>query len=249
MIKRLNPVTLDKSYLAVRPYRVAPISADFFKLVVNKPWGNEYLMYSSPSVEIWNLFIGHGKATSMHCHPNKKTALVVLDGKALFSSLNESMELSPMCAIIIEPGVFHSTQAISAGGVKVLEFETPPMKHDLIRLEDKYGRVNEGYEGLEKMTPSGGHTRFAAEDVDKPKVLCNSEMCIRSVNNIDDLDGINTSKADLAVIIKGCIESKHGEPLYGVADAFHPGEFSDGGDFIYKDLQFLTIKRAGQNGY
>lgn len=249
MIRRLNSAALDKNYLAARPYQVTPISADFFKLVVNKPWGNEYMMYSNPSVEIWNLFIGHGKATSMHCHPNKKTALVVLDGKALFSSLNESMELSPMCAIIIEPGVFHSTQAISTVGVRLLEFETPPMKHDLIRLEDRYGRANEGYEGLEKMTLSSDHVRFAADDIDKPKKLCNSEMCIRYVNNINDLTGINVGKADLAVIIKGCITSKYGDPLYNVVDVFHPEEFSNDSDFIYTDLQFFTIKRVEQDEY
>lgn len=244
MILRLSPTALDKNYIAARqPYQTTPIVADFLKLVVNKPWGNEYLMYSNPSVEVWNLFIGHGKATSMHCHPNKKTALVVLDGNVLFSSLNESMELSPTCAIIIDPGVFHSTQAISKGGVKVLEFETPPMKHDLIRLEDKYGRANEGYEGLEKMAPGVNLVRFAVNDTDNIKSLCNNRICIKSVTGAGDLAVINNGNADLAVVISGSIISKNGDLLFSVADVLHPEELNSDDDVVYSgNLQFLTIK-------
>lgn len=243
MILRISSTMLDKSYIAARSYRATPINADFFKLVVNKPWGNEYLMYSNPSIEVWNLFIGCGKATSMHCHPNKKTALIVLDGNALFSSLNESVELSPMCAVIIEPGVFHSTQAISKSGVKLLEFETPPMKHDLIRLEDKYGRANEGYEGLEKMRPSSGHIRFATNDIDNTKKLCNSKIGIRQVNNATDLIKINNEIIDLVVIINGSINSKFGDILYGVGDILRLEELNGDENVVYNNnLQFLTIK-------
>lgn len=243
MIIRLSTTKLDRDYLAARSYRAMPISVDFSKLIVNKPWGNEYSMYNNPQVEIWNLFISHGRATSMHCHPNKKTALVVLDGQALFSSLNESVELSPMCAVVLEPGVFHSTQAISAAGVKLLEFETPPMKQDLIRLEDRYGRVNEGYEGLTKMTPHNDLLRFAVDDINNVKNVCNNNVCIKSINNVNDLAVIVNEKANLAVIINGSITSKHNDILFGPVDIFHPEEFNDASEIIYKDLQILTIKR------
>lgn len=245
MILKLNPTELDRNYIAARSYQAIPISADFSKLIVKKPWGNEYLMYSNPQVEVWNLFVSYGKATSMHCHPNKKTALVVLDGKALFSSLNESMELSPMCAVILEPSVFHSTQAISAAGVKLLEFETPPMKHDLIRLEDKYGRVNKGYEGLKEMMPHNNLLRFTADDINNVKNLCNNNICIKFINNTNDLAAISHEKTDLVVIIKGSIISKYGDMVYGLVDVLHSEEFNGIDNVVYKDLQLLTIKRVG----
>ncbi len=242
MIFHLNSTSLDKKYLAIRPYNATPIEADFSKLIVNKPWGNEYLMYSNPSTEVWNLFISYNKATSMHCHPKKKTTLVVLDGKAIFSSLNESMELSPMDAVIIEPGVFHSTQSMSKGGIKVLEFETPPMKHDLIRLEDKYGRADNGYEGLEKMIIESSHIRFAISDIGNAKDFCNSRICVKSIGNINDLTAPDNEKSNLMVVTAGAIISKHGDTLYGPADILHTEELNDGGGIICRDLQILTIK-------
>lgn len=245
MISRLSVTQLDKSYLAARQYRATAVSVDFFKVVVNKPWGHEYLMYGNPSVEVWNLFIKHNSATSMHCHPNKKTALVILDGHANFSSLNGSMELAPMDAVVIEAGAFHSTQAASKDGVRALEFETPPMKHDLVRLEDKYGRVNEGYEGLEKMIVHDHLPRFLADDVNNPKDVCNNRICVSPVNFINNTPGVNKQKIDLAVIINGSIVSKHGDRLYGPVDIIHPEEFGDGSGLSFKDLQLLTIKKNG----
>ena len=246
MIFRLNFTPLDKKYLAVRPYNATPIAADFSKLVVNKPWGNEYLMYSNPSVEIWNLFIGYNKATSMHCHPNKKTILVILDGKANFSSLNESMELSPMDAVIINSGTFHSTQATSKSGAKVLEFETPPMKHDLIRLEDKYGRANDCYEGLEKMITESGHIRFATNDIGDAKNFCNSRMCIKSIGGASDLTALGKEKNNLMIITAGAVISKHGDTLYGPADILRTEELNGNGGIICRDLQIVTIKTVGK---
>jgi len=243
MILHLNPTKLDRDYLATRPYKAVPIVADFWTTIVNKPWGKEYLMYRNQQVEVWNLFINQGKATSMHCHPNKKTALVILDGKAQFSSLNESVELSPMCAVIMEPNVFHSTQAISSAGVKLLEFETPPMKHDLVRLEDKYGRVNEGYEGPEKITPHKDLARFAVIDTNVVKNICDSNMCIKPINCAEDVIGIVNEINDLAVVLSGSIVSKHGDVLCGPVDIFHPEEFVDTDGTFYQNFQILTIKR------
>ena len=50
-----------------------------------KPWGKEYLLYQNDDVAIWHLFIEPGQSTSLHCHPSKKTGLVVLDGAAKVS--------------------------------------------------------------------------------------------------------------------------------------------------------------------
>lgn len=247
MIKKIRPSYLDKKYLELRPYIATPISVDFSKLIVNKPWGNEYLMFSNPTAEIWSLFIHNNKATSMHCHPNKKTALIVVEGKALFSTLNESMELFPMDTVIIESGTFHSTQGISKEGLRVLEFETPPMKHDLVRLEDKYGRTNEPYEGSEKMMTDNKSTiRFLNTSHGAKQQLGGIEMCIKKIYNRKDLETINDhNKFASAFILSGSILSKNHELLFSPGDMLTIDEFAQNGyECIFQNTEILSLKQT-----
>ena len=207
MIKRIGPTELDKKYFSLQPYKPTPIKANFDNVVVNKPWGCEYLMFKNPEAEIWHLSISHQRSTSMHCHPAKKTALVVLEGRALFSSLNESIELHPLDTVIIAPGTFHSTQSLSSAGTKVLEFETPPMKHDLFRLEDKYGRAQKGYEGQKEMTVDKSRLRLAKKDFGKINNLGTKKTCIRLINNLRDIKSINPNHFELAILTSGSMVS------------------------------------------
>ena len=48
--------------------------------------------------------------------------------------------------LMIRPGLFHSTKAISKKDSIVLEIETPINKNDLVRYKDNYGRENKPYE-------------------------------------------------------------------------------------------------------
>mgnify|MGYP003313645155 FL=1 len=116
------------------------------KTVVSKPWGYEYLAYQNDKVALWFLYIGHNHQTSMHCHPNKTTGLILLDGEAQISFLGDKFDLKPVSKTMIRKGLFHSTKATSESGAYVFEIETPVDKHDLVRLEDKYGREGNPYE-------------------------------------------------------------------------------------------------------
>lgn len=125
------------------------VNLDYKGKIVKKPWGYEYLMFENKYVAIWILFLRHECATSMHCHPNKKTSLAVLSGNVLSSTLGTQFFLKEMDGLVVEKGVFHSTKALSKEGAFVMEIETPPDKNDLVRLKDEYGRENSGYEGEE----------------------------------------------------------------------------------------------------
>jgi mannose-6-phosphate isomerase-like protein (cupin superfamily) len=152
MIKKIFPSQFDLHNLSLK--RVVPAiqnKTDYKSVVVDKPWGYEYLMYENNQVAIWILFLKHLAKTSMHCHPRKKTSLLVLSGKVNTSSLDSHFKLGSMEGIIIDRGVFHSTSAVSEPGAFIMEIETPPQKDDLVRLKDEYGRENQGYEGLDKM--------------------------------------------------------------------------------------------------
>lgn len=111
---------------------------NYKNVVVNKPWGYEYLFYENEFVAIWCLHINNGEATSLHCHPNKKTGLILLSGEAKLSFLNDTVPMKPLSRHILRPGLFHSTKAIS--DCVLLEVETPPKKEDIVRFDDKYGR-------------------------------------------------------------------------------------------------------------
>ena len=120
---------------------------------VIKPWGYEYLVYENHEVALWYLYIKDKHSTSMHCHPNKTTGLILLDGRATISFMNDSFNLNPISKTMIRKGLFHSTKAISKKGAHVFEIESPVNKHDLVRLEDNYGRQGKPYESIEFQKP------------------------------------------------------------------------------------------------
>ena len=123
------------------------------KTVVKKPWGYEYLVYQNDKVALWFLHILDGQQTSMHCHPKKTTGLILLDGEAEISFIMNSFRIKPVSKTMIRKGLFHSTKATSTDGAYVFEIETPVDKHDLVRLEDKYGREGKEYEDSTHETP------------------------------------------------------------------------------------------------
>jgi len=152
MVRRIQRSKKDEEKISSIVIDPKAIEDDFFHyhgVVVHKPWGFEYLVFKNAFVGVWGLIIKHGFETSLHCHPNKKTTLSVLSGKALVRTHQGEFEVAAGDALIFDKGVFHSTRAISPEGIVVLETETPTNKRDLVRLEDAYGRKAKGYEGAE----------------------------------------------------------------------------------------------------
>lgn len=125
--------------------------------LVPKRWGYEYPLYQNDEVAIWYLKIEHNKRTSFHCHPNKQTGLIILDGIAKIQLLNNSIIIKGLDKTSIFPRRFHSTEALSRNGVHILEVEAPPNKADLVRLRDDFGRENTGYEPEATFKPIPDH--------------------------------------------------------------------------------------------
>ncbi len=147
MIHKALQTELDKEHLSRHEHKqFSNQGIDYCGVVVNKPWGYEYLLFKNNHVEIWVLSVGAGHATSMHCHRQKQTSLSVLAGAAEFSTLGQKLSLDPLDGVLISPGTFHQTRAV-ADGTMVMEVETPPNKSDIVRLKDAYGREDKGYEG------------------------------------------------------------------------------------------------------
>lgn len=92
------------------------------------------------------LHLSSGSATSMHCHARKRTSLIVMSGAVECSTFDERHQLQAGEGVVLEPCVFHSTLAVSEGGAFVMEIETPPLKGDLLRYRDNFGRAGKAYE-------------------------------------------------------------------------------------------------------
>ncbi len=154
LITRLAVTPQDEAALARLPSRPdtsgeAPV--DYSKVVVKKPWGYEYLIFQNEAVAVWIMHLKPRAQTSLHCHRLKKTALVILEGEAVCTTLHEEIPRAAGEGLMIGPRVFHQTRAPSREhGVFVMEIESPVDKHDLVRARDGYGRVGKGYETIDK---------------------------------------------------------------------------------------------------
>lgn len=128
------------------------LSINFKKYIVDKPWGYEYIAYQNKDCCVGFLKLNYNKETSLHCHPKKKTGLIVVQGKVQIKlGFYDTRVLSAPSKIMIRPGLFHSTKCISKEGCILLEIENPVDKKDLVRFKDQYGREQKPYEGLENM--------------------------------------------------------------------------------------------------
>ena len=153
-IKRIHLSDKDQQHLTPeKHHRITQNKqpVNYRDKVVVKPWGHEFLLFENSSVAIWFLHIKKDHATSMHCHPLKKTSLTLIAGDGLCNTFRHRNFLCSGDSLIIDPAVFHSTKALSLDGISLVEVETPPDKLDLVRLQDQYGRENCGYEGCSQM--------------------------------------------------------------------------------------------------
>lgn len=156
--------TSKKDSEMINPSFIAPVISEYVacsqyeSLVVKKPWGFEYLLFYNDFVAGWILHIQKGNRTSLHCHPNKKTSLVVLEGTGILRTSGGNHELSEGDCFMIDKGAFHST--IANSDLIVLEIESPPKKNDLYRFDDAYGRAFCAYEGQESQSSLNGYTQI-----------------------------------------------------------------------------------------
>lgn len=120
--------------------------SDLQKIVISKPWGAEYLCGRNKYLEVWELYINPASSTSLHCHPEKDTLNLVLEGSVDLETFGKREILVAGDFRLIKAGAIHRTINNSIGlTARVLEIESPPNKYDLIRVQDTYGRESLGY--------------------------------------------------------------------------------------------------------
>jgi mannose-6-phosphate isomerase-like protein (cupin superfamily) len=110
---------------------------------VEKPWGHEThfaLVEGKYCGKVLHIIQGH--ALSLQYHECKEETVSVQSGRLLFEvgegdTALESFELLPGESVHIRPGTRHRMTALV--DTNVLEASTTEL-HDVVRLEDRYGR-------------------------------------------------------------------------------------------------------------
>jgi mannose-6-phosphate isomerase-like protein (cupin superfamily) len=146
--KTLRSGQRDRRVVANLGVRVSPPhKSEFRGVLVPKPWGCEYLCGRNRSLEVWELRLDPASSTSSHCHPNKDTLNLVLDGSVVLETLGGRRRMSAGDFVGLKAGAIHRTVNDAPDiSVRLLEIESPPDKYDLIRVKDAYGRESLGYE-------------------------------------------------------------------------------------------------------
>lgn len=184
-------------------------------LIINKPWGFEFLCFEYKYVSGWILHIKNNQNTSLHCHETKDTPMFLLQGKMEIIGLEENIMMNPGDVCCLNKKKFHQLKSHSDDTI-VLELEIIPNKSDLFRYKDSYNRQNNGYEGLNKMI-TRNDDYFDYEEAN-PNVFIKdfSKLKLKFSNKKFS----NLKYHNIYVIIRGCVQKNkvylsEGSILYG----------------------------------
>lgn len=198
------------------------------KKVVKKPWGYEYVAFRNKNkLGITVLNIDYKKKTSLHCHPNKKTGFILLDGTAKIQlGFWKKTKVSAPSKLMIRTGLFHSIEAVSKNGIKALEFETPVKKNDLVRFQDSYGRQMKPYEGKESLRQLFENDIIFKKPIfNKPQIYNYKKLKIfmqvfKNFRNIT-----NKKKSTIFAVIDGSIVDKNNRNILSYGDIIKTDTF------------------------
>src|SRR3989344_3349322 len=253
MIKKIALTERDRKeleHLQVNPQDVQDDHYDYSKVVVKKPWGYEYLIFSNEAIAVWILYLKTGAQTSMHCHPRKKTSLVVLEGKVNCSTITEGLDRSVGEGLLIDKGVFHQTTTVSESGAFVMEIETPVNKRDLVRLKDRYGREGKGYETEDQHsfnTQNYNYISFQNPGIQHnlKKRFGQCTMTFKKLTGAKILDEIlELNPEDVICILEGQLLSPANQPVIDVGDTMTVKALKQfGGLHVSRNTEMLIIKK------
>lgn len=228
-----------------------PDTFNYKRLVVQKPWGYEYLVFENSYVAVWMLYVKENHQTSMHCHPNKKTSLIVIKGEVMCSTLEGFMPRKAGDGLIIESSVFHSTRATSKGGAIVMEIESPPNKSDLVRLKDAYGREGTGYESVSEMsrdTRKYEYIDFHDVNPKKRKTIffgaCSMSFCVHKAHKTIHTR-LQREKGDILCLLAGSMHNHEGKQILVAGEAVDIANLRETSRiYAFDAIIYLTISHA-----
>lgn len=236
--------------LKVNLHDIQDDNYDYSKVVVNKPWGYEYMIFANEEIAVWILYLKPSAQTSMHCHPNKKTSLVVLEGNVTCSDIVDHIDRKAGEGLLIEKGAFHKTSNVSNRGAFVMEIESPVNKRDLVRLKDNYGREGQGYESATQHsldTQNYNYISFQNLDIQHnfKKSYGRCSMTFKKLSDEKVLDEIlELNPEDIICLLKGLLLDPSNRSVVEVGDTMTVAELRRYGQLhVSRDTEMLTIKK------
>ena len=184
---------------------------DYNNQVCIKPWGHEFLIYQNKKIGIWFLKLKSGHKTSLHCHFNKDTFIVVLKGSVKIDLINNRvMNLNCMDSLFLPHYSFHGLGSFSEESY-LLEIEVYndsidfTDKNDLLRLNDQYKRPDSNYQSSVTTVCENLEKDYDFFKLSKNfnRTVCGVDVCV----NIIKSDGISTpvEKPGLHILLDGII--------------------------------------------
>ena len=115
---------------------------------VDKPWGYELIFAHTDRYAGKILHVDAGEALSLQYHEVKDETLYLLSGKyelTIGTPNNiQVFQVEPGDSYRVTPGTYHRMVA-GVSGCDILEVSTPELE-DIVRLDDRYGRVEANHE-------------------------------------------------------------------------------------------------------
>lgn len=237
IVQHLTPSARDLSIIQEHTDTIAPTKSEqsFKDITVNKPWGEEYLLFENEDTAIWILTINPENGTSCHAHPNKTTSLIILEGQAECHTLMDRYNLHALEAIILGKKVFHQTRNSSSESLYVMEIESPVNKHDLIRYKDAYGRQGKAYESKNRFQASPGS--YLSSGL---KVIGSTDIIIEFAVNMNSFfQKVSPLHNAVITILNRNIWSNDGEKLIEVGNSFKLEDIEK--NFLINDNFYYVI--------
>lgn len=105
---------------------------------IEKPWGYELVWAKTARYVGKMLHISAGESLSLQYHERKEETILLQSGRMRLTLGDNVVELAPGDRAHIKPGTVHRMMALET--CDVIEVSTPELD-DVVRLEDRYGRV------------------------------------------------------------------------------------------------------------
>lgn len=108
------------------------------KKSIGKPWGHEEILYKTNNLIVLRMFLKKGEETSLHKHLRRNEHFIVLSGRGHLLCEGKKIPIKPGKMILVKNGQKH--RWVANEDIEMIEVTVPPLTN-LIRIEDKYGRI------------------------------------------------------------------------------------------------------------
>lgn len=184
---------------------------DYNNMVCVKPWGHEFLIYQNEKIGIWFLKLKNGHKTSLHCHFNKDTFIIVLKGAVKIDLINGAVNLNCMDSIFLPHYNFHGIGSFSDESF-IIEIEIYNHtiqftdKNDLLRINDQYNRTDNKYQSSVTMVTEQldeyGYFKLTDRLVTQ---ICDVDVNVITIHSNQVTNILQLQPFDYFILLKGTI--------------------------------------------